>query len=342
MKTIVTRYSLILLIAAPAWAAFGPSTGGGGFVVSCPGTPVSPATTELLDIYEGRESLRFQMAKPTGHLREDYFASVDRTYTIQGDPNMAEQIRNEIDSNLTKFMQSTKFVEKAEEMPIASDIGQLPWIPSQCLVQQVAYFDDRSDTIYVLRPLWQQMDSVNQSALVSHELYFRGFRQAGELTSENARRTVAHIYALMGPPPLNEGLPHGAPSFSASGSDGAPKISVFRAVNFRAFGITRLQFTHVNGIALFSKTTADFPKMTWDFEFGRSTENPGLVACILRTPGVNQQVSAPLNTVMVKGYSIQLTLKTGEPVKMNILKDGFLVLSEGYVGGGSNCSESLH
>lgn len=338
MKTKHAFYSLILLTAMPAWATFGPSTGGGGFVLSCPGTPVSPATTELLDIYEGRESLRFQMAKATGNLREDYFSGAARTYTIQGYPNLAEQLRNDIDSNLTKFMQSAKFVEKADEMPIASDVGQLPWIPSQCVVQQLAYFDDRSDTIYVLKPLWNQMDSVNQSALVSHELYFREFRRSGEHTSENARRAVAHIYALMGPTPLNEGLPNGASSFSATGEGAAPRISVFRAVNFLASGITRLQFTQLNGIALFSKTTADFPAMTWHFELGHSTENPTLVACILRTPGVNQQASAPLNGAMVRGYEIRLTLKTGEPVKMTILKDGFQVLGEGYVGGGTNCN----
>ncbi len=342
------KYILCLGIAAlsgvHASARFlGPSTGGGGFVLSCPQTQVSEASTELLDLYEGRNTLGFRMAGATGDLREDYFDGVDRTYTLQGQPNLAEQRREAILDNLVKFMQSVKFVSTASDLPTANDLGEMPWIPSQCKIQQLAYFDDRTGTVFVLKSVWDQMDSVNRAALVHHELHFRDQRRVGEKTSENTRRSVAQVFALEGNIPLKDGLPAGASEFSSYlwyDSNVSSKISVFYGVNYLG-GTGRLQFTHVNGIAQFGKTWADFPNMIWDFKLARSTENPQLVACILQTSGMDKEYSSAIQGPSVKGYLVQLRLKTGEPIKMTILKDGTQV-GEGYVGGGTNCSASLH
>lgn len=335
-----------MLLSAPAWALNGPSTGGGGFVLSCPETPVSAAKVELLDIYEGRSSLSLPMATASGSLQDDYTAGVDRTYTLQGYPNLAEERHEEIMTNLTNFMQSTRFVSAEAELPTAVDLGEQPWIPSQCHVKQVAYFDDRSSTIYILKPMWDKMDSISQAALVHHELWYREQRRAGEQTSENARRAVAQAFTVSGLVPLDEGLPLKPSKFAASGPFESEQkfttnMSSFYAANFTGSGITRLQFTQVNGVGQLSKTWADFPAMTWDFKLGRSKENPSLVACILQTDGVNQQSSATLNGISVKGYSVTLRIKTGEPVKMVVLKNG-IPMTEGYIAGGINCSESLH
>lgn len=329
-KILISLMSLISSFAANA----GPSTGGGGFVVSCPATPVSPMSVELLDIYEGRNLLSFRMALATGSLASDYYAGTDRTYIKQGYPGYAEQIREKILNNLTRFMQSSKFVLTVDELPKANDLGEKPWIPSECKILQVAYFDDNADTIFILKPVFDQMDSVSQAALVHHELMYREQRRVGEKTSENSRSAVAQMYAINGPIPVNEGVAQNTPQFVAF-------PNMFFGIQQKELNITRLQFTHVNGIGQFSKTWADFPKMTWSFKLGRSSENSEFVGCILQTTGMDQYYSANLNGVATKGYSVNLRFKTGEPIKMTLIKDGTL-MSEGYVGGGINCSASLN
>ncbi|MEN0059541.1 MAG: hypothetical protein AAGB31_11950 [Bdellovibrio sp.] len=331
MKTNILLSLAISILSTTAYA--GPSTGGGGFVVSCPATPVSPASVELLDIYEGKSSLGFQMAVASGNLAEDHYAGTDRTYSRQGYPGYADQIRSQIMNNLTRFMQSSKFVSTAGELPKANDLGVPPWIPSQCQILQVAYFDDLTHTIFILKPLFDRMDSVNQAALAHHELMYREYRRTGELTSENSRSAVAQIYAVNGPIPINKGVAQDTPQFVAS-------PNVFSAIQNKELNITRLQFSHVNGIGQFSKTWADFPKMIWSFKLGRSAENPEFVGCILQTSGTNQQYSANLNGVATKGYTLNLRVKTGEPIKMTLLKDGVL-MSEEFVRGGINCSAAL-
>ena len=83
-KTVAIGLGLLLLTAAVAHAGEGPSTGGGGFVVDCPATPLDQARVELLDLYEGRQIPDFVMAKASGNITEDYYDGVNRTYTAQG------------------------------------------------------------------------------------------------------------------------------------------------------------------------------------------------------------------------------------------------------------------
>lgn len=191
---------VVALLSGQAWA--GPSTGGGGFAVFCPRAPV-----ELLDLYEGRVLLKYHLASASGDLRHDYFQAVQRTYTLQGRPEMAAQHRDRIMNNLSNFMLSTKFIETEAELPRAEDAGVLPWVPSQCVIRQVAYFDDIQQMIYILKPAWNQMDSLSQAALVEHELMSNFMRRLGERTSEAARKAVAHIFALNGSADLCDGLP---------------------------------------------------------------------------------------------------------------------------------------
>lgn len=340
-----SKWFIYLVVLAGMSAAvarpMGPSTGGGGFVVTCPQTPVSEASVELLDIYEGRKGLRYQMVEASGDLKRDYLASVDRTYTIQGHPNLAEEIHADLVENLVGFMQSSKFVETPQELPMAEDLGKTANVPSQCQIQQVAYFEDHSTTIYILKPLWDRLNSRDQAALVQHELWYHHYRSAGEATSENARRAVATIFAASGPEAILNGVPPNTPQFFVSewSEFKSSQVSAFYAINYTASNLTRFQFTQISGVGILSKTWADFSLQNWSFKLGRSTENPVLVSCILQTPGVDQEQESPVNGG-VAGYTVRMRLKTGEPIQMSLYKGGQL-MSSGQVGGGTNCSAVL-
>ena len=146
--------------------------GGGGFTINCAQTPVEPGRIETLDLYEGSQIPEFVMAKASGNLAEDYFLGVKNTYALQGYPDLAEGRREEILESLKAFFRHTQFVDSESQLPKANDLGNLPSIPPTCRVQQIAFYADTLQRIYILKPLWDQLDSLSQAALVQHELFY--------------------------------------------------------------------------------------------------------------------------------------------------------------------------
>jgi len=183
MKSILLTMILILPVSGFA----GPRSGGGGFAVSCPATPVSAGSLELLDLYEmNAGGHRLQPA--LGDFKQEYIRAVGRINSLLGAPNYVQEQQELIESNLKRFFQSVKWLKNEQEMPVAQDLGKIPWIPSQCELKQIAYFDDSSKTIYVLEREYSQLSPQHQAALVFHELWFMHHRTLGETTSELSRR----------------------------------------------------------------------------------------------------------------------------------------------------------
>lgn len=339
-STLMMIGSLIFAFAAkPAGA--GPSTGGGGFVVTCAENILEPARVELLDMYEGRVNLGFTMAQASGDLSKDYWAAVNRTYSLQGDPNLADKLKKDIEENLKKFARIIRFVDSEHLLPQADDLGKIPYIPSSCKIRQIAFFVDQEQTVYVLKSLWDQLDSANQVALILHETAFHHTRSLGEVTSEYARRVVVHMMAISGPVPFKKGIPDDAPSyitrqklFPQADSSG---ISVFWT--FPMYGsekVRRLQFSQIFGRPLLTATWAYLPYFDWEFKFGKLNSNPHVMGCLLQTPNLEGEVTSPLEGTQMEGYSIGLKYKTGEPLLLS-LKHGQRILEKGYIGSGPQC-----
>ena len=137
----------------------GPSTGGGAYVITCPENPLEPALNVLLDLYEGSHVLRFNMKKASSSIEQDYVDSVRQTYTLQGFPNFKHPTDDELISQLKDFFRSVKIIENPNELPVANDLGETPKIPSQCQIKQLGYFSDEDQVIYILKPLWDKLDS---------------------------------------------------------------------------------------------------------------------------------------------------------------------------------------
>lgn len=337
-------FSAIVLASTAVMAlpVRGPSTGGGGFVVACPATVLGPAKTELLDLYEAKANLPFVLATASGNISNDYFASVQRVYGLQGYPQLAEERKTQILENLNKFFLSTKFVEPSQ-LPTSDDLGVKPWIPSTCAIQQVAFFDDASETIYMRRDLFDQLDSLNQAALVQHELWYRDLRTLKDSTSQLARLAVAHTAALRGIVPVKDGVVEQSKRYSASnigfvpsvnGSSSTNEVSEFYLTSI-AEGVMRLQFTAIQGRAQLTKTWIDVPEVKWDLKLGRSTINPQFVGCLVQNPNHYMETVTPIQGSMVSGLSIRLISRTGEPVTLDLIRNGE-ILSTGQVYGCSS------
>ena len=311
-------------------AAAGPSSGGGGYVVSCAQTPLEPAKVELLDLYEGENTLRFTMAVPTGSLLEDYFAGVKRTYTFQGYPQMADQLREDIVRNLRNTLRTIHFVAHAAEMPNAYDLGDLPWIPSACALEQIAFFDDAMQRIYVRKDLWEKLDSMNQAALLFHELWYRELRLLKDTTSIYARRTVAHIFAVRGPISLKDGLTDQSRQMSIGNyTESSTEISTFHlTANSLPYGGYRAQFSHLQGRPQLAKTWVDLPSFPGRMKFAIRNDLKG--GCVVDSDETPVDIVLPMQGTLVPGLSIRYSYRKGEPVSFALMKNG-TVLSTGDV-----------
>ncbi|MBL7670472.1 MAG: hypothetical protein JNM39_08295 [Bdellovibrionaceae bacterium] len=76
---------MIVSFQLQAQAEAGPSSGGGGFALYCPENPIEPERTVLLDLYEGEETLRFQMAQAGRFRRTEPGNFVDRIHRSASD-----------------------------------------------------------------------------------------------------------------------------------------------------------------------------------------------------------------------------------------------------------------
>lgn len=326
-----------LVLSSHLHAKAGPSTGGGGFSVSCAATPVEPARTILLDLYEGAESFRFTMASASGSIEQDYFLGVKRTYELQGYPNLAETLKNEINQNLKLFFRSVKFIENSSELPTANDLGETIKLPSGCSLQQAAYFDDQNETVFILKPIWDKMDSLSQAALALHEIAFRDYRGLGDKHSMFARAFVAHVFSIGGVVPALDGVSAHSKRYSIDDS----KASSFIVSNGTIMGkpIARIQFENIGGYAMLTKTWIDIPTPPWKLEKKSLSVFP-YESCVVKTANVNQVSTLPINGTMAQGLSMMYEYKTGEPIRITVFKkDGTLVTSN-VVSSGNHCQGS--
>ena len=309
----------------------GPSTGGGGFVVSCPATPLEPAQTVLLDLYEAEEEFNFEIMKASGSIAQDYFKSADRTYTLQGYPDLAGTLRDEINTSIKRFFRIVKFVNDTKDLPVANDFGKKPQIPSQCQLQQIAYFDDASETVFVLQSIWDKLDTLNQAALVTHEIVFRNYRSLGENDSYNARVFVAHAYSVKGPLPVNSGLLSQNKKYTIVDDGRVTSLNVSHG--FR-LGLTtaRLQFSQIGDYAMIAKTWADISSPVWELETQYEANSERLM-CIVKTPNVNHVATAPLSGTMLTNHSVTLEYITGKPLRLKVMSAEGSVLVDHFLSG---------
>ncbi len=323
-----------LVLSTHLHAKAGPSTGGGGFTVSCAATPLEPAKTVLLDLYEGAESFRFEMALASGSIEQDYFQGVKRTYELQGYPHLADTLKNDINHNLKLFFRSVKFIQNPNELPAANDLGETIPVPSQCSLQQTAYFDDQSEIVYILKPIWDKMDSLSQAALALHEIAFKSYRGLGDKSSVLSRSLVAHIFSTQGVVALLDGV--SAKSKRYSIEDSQP--SSFIVSNGTLLGVptARIQFENIGGYAMLTKTWVDIKTSPWELEKKSISYFPYEI-CIVKTQNVNQVSALPINGTMSQGLTLKYEYVTGQPIRMTVLKQDGTVITSNIVSTGSQC-----
>lgn len=334
-KILMFVAGVLSLTASASFA--GPRSSGGGFVVVCPATPVSKASVELLDIYEIEKG--YSVVPVTGDLRKEYFDAIGRLNARLGAVDYVKENSAVIQGSLTRFFQSLVWVDRADLLPPADDLGKKPGIPNQCRIQQVAYFDDVNGRIYMNRELYQEMNPRDQAGLVLHELLFHEFRHLNESNSQSSRRQVGlsfvdsalrPVYPMPIPEENMFWFSDAIVPEQVSGRTARMKLAFFKSVGIEK---SVLVFESLFGRPVQSFTSVAFEPLDVEFEdVWIDNFAGGRMVRLIKTPNlkIDQKASVQGEAFGGLGYEVRIRGTTGSSLYLELLQDG-KVLQEAYL-----------
>ncbi|MDG0817189.1 hypothetical protein [Bdellovibrio svalbardensis] len=255
-----------LLLCSSSWGLVGPSTSGGGNAVVCRNQEGKIQAAEVLDLYEARQELGFDIMPSTGDVFRDYTRAVKNGYRLQGVVTPASE--QEIRDNLTRFENRVKWLPKDEKLPNVGDIGSVISVPENCSIEQLAIYYDGTDQVEISQEIWFSLDSLSKAALINHEVVYKFLRtlpEKADVTSHDARITNAASFAN-NVVPVKRGISSSSQvsvaceNFRGDGSCISPTI-FYKALlqNTDGSGSLKLQFTALAGRPLMSETTLTIP-----------------------------------------------------------------------------------
>ncbi len=316
MKTLTFAFAIgILTTAQTLWA--GPSSGGGGMVVTCKNEAGIITSTDLLDVYEAKQNPKLKVMQPTGDLAEDYLRTVNHTYILQGAPGLAQSRKKQINENLNGFM---GIVDWVDALPFLNDQGEMTVkIPDNCKLEQLAIFYDSKDRVSIDKNIWARLDTVSRAALVQHEIFYHFERKFSEKTSESTRSYVRQNVTTEGFTPVVTGLENSLSLGSAYDEANNNNLTVFHIRNDLDPKHLTLQFTQIGGRALLVQTIVQIPDLVLSVKCIINGNNERVC---YPTTQVNMNVRLPVITEHRKDWEILFKYVAGEPVKITLIQRG--------------------
>lgn len=158
----------------------GTSSGGGGVGVRCQ-LPNGETTLETLDLHEAKlQGLEIEDSSSAQEAIELSSTLMARHY-YSGDARYVDRYKEYLKVNYYERLfagqpvqdQGGKWITSTSvtELPLSNDYGTYE-IASKCHLEQIAYFDDEESVLKVNRTLFNEMNYVNQMALLSHEIIY--------------------------------------------------------------------------------------------------------------------------------------------------------------------------
>jgi len=193
--------------------SIGGSDGGGGIGVRCMDSTGKTSSFELLDLYEARQR-NLQINHSLKNATEATNLVEDLIYPHFWNPDtipISELKKKSFDALLSIFTETPYIgpddlltnVQFGPDLPLSSDIGHYN-IPAQCRLEQIAYFSDTKNTLHISQSHWNELDWLNRSALVAHEMVYLVERReglenfgkgGGKITSELSRNFVGSLFS---------------------------------------------------------------------------------------------------------------------------------------------------
>jgi hypothetical protein len=298
-------------------ARAGVSTSGGGMVVTCLGdSPGSAPRSQLLDLFEAEKKFGFQLKPALGSAKDQYIEAVHQTYRLQGSPNLPVD-----GANFDRFSAVIKWTATGEKLPFLNDQGTTAAIPANCRLEQVAIFDGESFELRSVRidtEIWNRLDSLNQAALVMHELWYWYMKSSWFAeTSEETRATVAHLFTLSPIPSVVEGVDQSVSCAASKSVQGGVLPTSFYLKIDRSGPVptATLNFTHLAGRAMVTKATATLPGLGFEL----SPWHP-YTGQTVADPSANQTVRVPLIGSQFQDWSVEIVYQYRKPIEIRLYR----------------------
>ena len=246
----------VLSLSTAMLASAGGGSSGGGKTVVCRNDDGSISKAYLLDLYEAAARWGLQIKPPTGDITSEYARYLLELRRVVGDPR---PFGDDDDVSLGEKISKLRF--GFDLPPVTDDLGTTIPLPKRCKVEQAITHSDETDELLADPWIWQALDTQNQAALLAHEELYFGARQAGELTSEAARQTVAELFSTTPPPVLSDRIPNRYLACDAGAANGRIDDTKFAAypdpLNSEH---TILQFSKLFGRDVYTPTTITIPE----------------------------------------------------------------------------------
>ncbi|MCX6116196.1 MAG: hypothetical protein NT027_01540 [Proteobacteria bacterium] len=240
----------------------GAGSTGGGHAVVCRDQLGGSSTVELLDLWEAKAAGKQIVAPTSDDEYEQYAAYLKRLRYVLGGDRPVKQ------TDILHFQQEVDslyhFIDDEEYLPTTSDFGEVPTLPSNCKIEQLATFFDRKPQVKVRLSLWNQLNSVHKAALLIHEVAAHQQRFGGkENTTLLARRFVGQMFsenlqsAVL---PIDAGVPSNAVKCTANEveSGEASFFFVYPNPSDPQSG-SILQFQRIIGRVVYDRTIVPLP-----------------------------------------------------------------------------------
>ena len=305
-----------------AHSAVGTGSSGGGFAVVCRNADGKINSAELLDLYEAKNKFKYNLIESTGSLEGDYISSVSNTYRLQGYEGDV-LIDSNARKNLDKFLASVVFLGKDQILPNLYDLGDHMNAPAGCDIEPLAIWYDDKDLIKIKFEIWDNLSTLDQAALVQHEISYHYERGFYEKTSEGARAFVSTIFSVNASPVLDENTKR-LPWAMAISSDAITSEKTYTAFTYKLDGsqMALNLFTIMNR-PLVTKATAYIDLSGVVLKNAYNEMGNGQVV-IAQTDKVEKRRTHIL-TEQNNKWDIEFTFIPNMPVKIGFYQKGVLI-----------------
>jgi hypothetical protein len=232
MKTIGFLTTTVICFSAFAGGG-GVGDGGGGVGVRC-SDPSGASTIELLDIHEGRIlGLAYEYSPQTNEEVANLAAKLFVSHFSEPVTHVQQMVQLFQWNMFLPAMRAEPFqilgidflniwrnegsatVSRVQSLNLSSDIGRVHIRPG-CQLEQVAFFDDRTNILF-LAENWNELDGLSKAAILLHEVIYLKNRHVGleyagtitpvYMTSERSRQLVGALLSTRGLLPRMAGVP---------------------------------------------------------------------------------------------------------------------------------------
>ncbi len=202
------------------------------------------------------------------------------------------------------------------------DVGRTISIPDGCRLETVAVYDDDEGHIDTSLEIWSAMDSLNQAALIAHEIIYREYRAAGDRTSQNTRAIVARVFSTTPPMRQKEGIPQSAHFCHTSFSpDGAEDAFFYLFQSPANESKTVVQFIRLFGRTTFAPLKIEIPQVI-DLQQTEIRQSEDSIVSIVTNPLANMDNAFPLiGDGLFPGYSVSMRYLFNEPILIGLHDD---------------------